>query len=104
MGRRSEDFEADLENGLYKLWNRTVLGKLFSITRAPGRHSERLMVTNVRWAFQLSLIALAQEVVKSQAGADYWSRCFTSTLMATGRASRQSMPMALNVASALLAV
>jgi len=39
-GQSIADFEADLSNNLYKLWNRMSSGSLLSAAGAKGRHTE----------------------------------------------------------------
>jgi hypothetical protein len=89
-GQSIAEFEADLGNNLYKLWNRLSSGSYFpppvlrvDIPKADGGRG--------RWGFQLSRTALPRRspvAIWSRS----WSRCSTPIPMATGTANLRLMP------------
>lgn len=87
-GQSIADFEADLRNNLYKLWNRMSSGSYFP---PPGGALifRRRMAERDRWAFQRFPIASPR---KSRVA--IWSRCSIRIPTATGPASLPSMPCA----------
>ena len=78
------DFEVDLSNNLYKLWNRLSSGSGGSIFR-------RQTVARARWAFRRSP-TVSPRRSPDATWSRIWSRCFTPTLMATGPADLRLMP------------
>ena len=53
-GQSIADFEADLTNNLYELWNRLSSGSCF-LRRCDAWIFRRWMAVRASWAFQLSL-------------------------------------------------
>ena len=97
-GQSLEDFERDLKNNLYKLWNRMASGSYFpppvltvEIPKAGGG-MRRLGVPTVS-------DRIAQMVVK-RAFEPRWSLTSTQTRMATGRESRRCKRWALRANAA----
>ena len=72
-GQSIADFEADLSNNLYKLWNRLSSGSYFP---PPVRRVEfrRQMAVRARWAFQLSPTASPRKLPVAT-WSRVWSRC-----------------------------
>ena len=91
-GQSIADFEADLSNNLYKLWNRLSSGSYFP---PPVRRVDipKADAVRARWAFQLSLTESPRKLPVAT-WSRVWSRCSTPIPMATGPADRRSMPCA----------
>ena len=53
-GQSIADFEADLSNNLYKLWNRLASGSYFVSRRCDGWTYRRTMVEPGRWGYPRS--------------------------------------------------
>ena len=92
------DFEADLSNNLYELWNRLSSGSYFP---PPVRRVNIPKVDGGSRPLGIPTVAdrVAQEVVRRYLEPRL-SRCFMPTLMATGPANRRSMPCARLVSAA----
>ena len=97
-GQTIADFEADLTNNLYELWNRLSSGSYFP---PPVRRVDIPKVDGGTRPLGIPTVAdrVAQEVVVA-IWSRVWSRCFMPTPMATGPANRRSMPCARLVSAA----
>ena len=98
-GQSIAEFEADLSNNLYKLWNRMSLRELLSSAGAASGYSEggrrHAPVGNSNGCGPHRPGGRP-----SLSGAASWSRCSTPTPMATGPADLRSMPCARLVSAA----
>ena len=97
-GQTIADFEADLSNSLYELWNRLSSGSYFP---PPVRRVDipRWTAVRARWAFQL-LLTVSPRKLSVATWSRVWSQCFMTTFMATGPANRRSMRCAKLVSAA----
>ena len=92
-GQSIAEFEADLSNNLYKLWNRLSSGSYFP---PPVR---RVDIPKARWRHAPvghpdGRGSRRPGSRPSFPGATFWSRYSMPTPMATGPANRHSMPCA----------
>ena len=90
-GQSIADFEADLSNNLYKLWNRMSSGSYFP---PPVRRVDIPKDDGGTRPLGIPTVAdrIAQMVVKRVPGAARGAACSTPTPTATGPANRRSMP------------
>ena len=95
-GQSIADFEADLSNNLYELWNRLSSGSYFP---PPVRRFRRWMAVRARWAFQ-RLLTVSPRKLPVATWSRVWSRPSMPTPMVTGPANRRSMPCAKLVSAA----
>jgi hypothetical protein len=91
-GQTIADFEADLSNNLYELWNRLSSGSYFP---PPVR---RVDIPKVDGGTRLLTVSPRKLPVATWSRV--WSRCFTPTPTATGPANRRSRPCAKLVSAA----
>jgi hypothetical protein len=91
-GQTIADFEADLSNNLYELWNRLSSGSYFP---PPVR---RVDIPKVDGGTRLLTVSPRKLPVATWSRV--WSRCFTPTPTATGLANRRSMRCAKRVSDA----
>ena len=91
-GQSIADFEADLTNNLYELWNRLSSGATF-LRRCDAWIFRKWMAVRARWAFQLSLTVSLRKLPVAT-WSRVWSRRSMPTPMATGPANRRSTPCA----------
>ena len=96
-GQTIEQFEADLQNNLYKLWNRMSSGSYFpppvravSIPKKSGGQRILGVPRLIAWPKWLSSNSLSRN----------WTQSFWPTPMAIGRENRRSMPSASRVSGA----
>ena len=97
-GQSITDFEADLTNSLYKLWNRMSSGSYFP---PPVRRVEIPKVDG--GTRPLGIPTVADQLPRKLSVAIWsrvWNRCFMPTPMATGPVDRRSMPCAKLVSAA----
>ncbi|HEY0723191.1 MAG TPA: hypothetical protein VGD41_04230 [Pyrinomonadaceae bacterium] len=92
------DFEADLSNNLYKLWNRLSSGSYFP---PPVRRVDIPKPDGGTRPLGIPTVAdrIAQEVARRYLDR-VWKRCSTPTRTATGPVDRRSMPCAKLVSAA----
>jgi hypothetical protein len=89
------DFERDLKNNLYKIWNRMSSGTYFPppvrAVEIPKAHGAGVRVLGVPTVADRIAQTVSRRRWSSWCWSRWWSRCFTATLTATGRASRRMM-------------
>ena len=97
-GQSIADFEADLSNNLYKLWNRLSSGSYFP---PPVRRVDIPKADGGTRPLGIPTVAdrIAQEVARRYLE-PIWKRCSMPTPTATGPADRRSMPCAQLVSAA----
>ena len=97
-GQSIAEFEANLSGNLYKLWNRMSSGSYFP---PPVRRVDIPKADGGTRPLGIPTVAdrVAQEVARRYLE-PFWSRCSTSTPMATGPANLPSMPCARLVSAA----
>ena len=88
-GQTISDFEADLANNLYKLWNRLSSGSYFR-RRCGGWTYQRATARRARWGFPRSPIA-SPRWWSNGIWSRWWSLCSTPIPTDTGPANRRSM-------------
>src|SRR5438309_2061885 len=96
-GQSIADFEADLSNNLYKLWNRLSSGSYFP---PPVR---RIEIPKANGGTRPLGIPTVADRIAQSSGATWsrsWSRCSMRTPTVTGPANRRSMPCARLVSAA----
>ena len=78
-GQTIADFEADLSNNLYELWNRLSSGSYFPL---PVRRVDipKVMAERARWAFQ-RLLTVSPRKLSVAIWSRVWSRCFMPIVM-----------------------
>jgi len=98
-GQSIADFEADLSNNLYKLWNRLSSGSYFP---PPVKRVDIPKADGGTRALGIPTVAdrVAQEVARRATWSPFWSRCSTSIPMGTGPVNLRSMPCARPVSAA----
>ena len=98
-GQSIADFEADLSNNLYKLWNRLSSGSYFP---PPVRRVDIPKADGGTRPLGIPTVAdrSCPGGRPSVPGAAFWSRCSMPTPMATGPADLRSMPCAKLVSAA----
>src|SRR5262249_23609580 len=92
-GQSIAEFEADLKNNLYKLWNRLSSGSYFPPPVRRVDIPSAMVVASGRWVFQL----WPTESPRKSLGAIWnqsWSRCFIPTPTVTDPANLRSTPCA----------
>ena len=97
-GQSIADFEADLSNNLYKLWNRLSSGSYFP---PPVR---RVDIPKAGGGTRpLGIPTVADRIARRSPVGTWsrvWKQCFTPTPTATGPVDRRSMPCAKLVSAA----
>ena len=98
-GQSIADFEADLSNNLYELWNRLSSGSYFP---PPVRRVDIPKVDGGTRPLGIPTVAdrVAQEVARRSTWSRVWSRPSMPTPMVTGPANRRSMPCVKLVSAA----
>ena len=89
-GQSIQDFEADLADNLYKLWNRLSSG---SYMPPPVRRVDIPKANGGTRPLGIPTVAdrIAQEV-RRRLCSPFWNRCSTRTPTGIGRGARRSMP------------